>query len=451
MAKKLKSQTVGGRRQRRSNPKQQEEPIEILAMQTPDSHVPEIVHGTAQPHENPAASEGQETTEVPQINHGDLFAEPLESLTALGQDEYTELRLCGKRMVEHYWKFGEILKAIKAQVGHGPFTEFCEKQSWELNWVRRSLRIVNENPKLEDCIGMGVIEACHYEHIDDEDEDEDEEDQHLDENGDHLDEDNHNADEGNADKGSSGSQTAQKKTKDPGTVHNPPKWLLHHSGEIVPIDRETKTRYHKGKDSFAKGDGVLFKTKPEAEAAFAKWRETIPRFPNCKRVLLPEERESHPNAWTTYILNDGRVVRIAEYSPPGSANRIWYSWDGSVITKIDPSAIRPELYGISTEDISRPDDTQIAKLLEGHKTYEVLVALRGTIRLTGTDEDDVKKILDANWKDWCHRMAFTECEALDAHEAPPDKDEDDEEDEELETGDGDEDEAENEESVSQAE
>ncbi len=181
-----------------------------------------------------------------------------------------------------------------------------------------------------------------------------------------------------------------------------------------------------GKRSFAKADGALFNTKPEAEAAFTKWRECIPRFPNCQRVLSEDERKDHPYRGKTYILNDGKVVRIDFFTPQHSANRIWYAWDGTAITKVEKDAILKELYGISKEQIPDADKSQQAKLLEGHKTYEVTVALRGTIRLTGMDEDEAKAILDANWKDFRHSIDLQECEAVDVHEALIEEEDDDE-------------------------
>ena len=302
-----------------------------------------------------------------EINHDDLFREPLEKLKALGQDEYQELRLCGRRMVEHYWKFGEILVAIKQQLEHGKFIEFCRSESWDLNWVRRSMRVFRQNSTLEDCINIGVIEACHYEHVDDDlDEDEEgastsaatppQEDLDEDEEGDEedLDEDKEESQTTSAATSTAGAA----KDKDPGTVYNPPKWMLHHNGTIYPIDRETTRRFHKGKESFARSDGALFGTKAEAEAAFAKWRECIPKFPNCKRVLLEEERTSHPYS-TTYILNDGKVVRIGRLQPPHSANSLWYTWDGETITKVEKEPISRQLYGLSTEEL--PDAGQFRR------------------------------------------------------------------------------------------
>jgi hypothetical protein len=148
--------------------------------------------------------------------------------------------------------FGRIVAAIKHKLEHGQFGELCRSQSWDLSWVQRSLRIYHRNPRLEDCEGMGVIEACHYEHVDDEEEGtqpesaatpsppqptEGEGEQDLDED---EDEEGHEED---LDEGSAATPPAvlpmstggPAKTKDPGTVYDPPKWLLRNDGRIIPI------------------------------------------------------------------------------------------------------------------------------------------------------------------------------------------------------------------------
>lgn len=464
----------------------------IPAIGSPEPAMPELPHGgEGQPEQ--AQDEGQAASvPVPEvqpgpsseaggqseINHGDLFGQSLETLAVLGQDEYQELRLCGRRMAEHYWKFGQIVTAIKRKLEHGKFIEFCNSQGWDLHWAQRSMRIFRLNPTLDDCIGLGVIEACQYDHAEEEREetqpdslpsavsppailpmgsaatvaeedgelgekeedlDQDEEEENLDYEDEDEDEDEEeeDLDEGKADTNAKA-----------GTVYDPPKWMLHNDGSIRPINRETKDRYHDDKSSnrkrvFPKKDGVLFNTRAEAAAEFARRREEAPKYPNCERVLSDEEKKSHPRCGIRYIMNGGKVVRIDYFTPPGSANRFWYTWDGAAITEIDKDAISQELYGISTEQIPDADRSQQAKLLEGRKTYDVLVTLRGTIRLTGADEDEVKKILEADWKDMRHSITFLECEALDAQVHVEDEnvgdhqDSDDLDESETEAADGD--------------
>ena len=85
------------------------------------------------------------------------------------------------------------------------------------------------------------------------------------------------------------------------------------------------------------------------------------------------------------------------------------------------------------------------------------MVLRGTIQLTGTDEDDVKKILDANWKDMRHSITVQECEALDVQihveeESVGDhQDSDDLDESETDEADGEDHDAEEDEPVTQAE
>ena len=433
----------------------------IPAIQSPEPQVPGLSSGTdgGQPEGQAApVPEGQPEPSTqeggqPEINHGDLFGQSLETLAVLGQDEYQELRACGRRMVEHYWKFGKIVTAIKRKLGHGLLIEFCNSQSWDLHWAQRSMRIFRLNPTLEDCTGLGVIEACHYEHVDDEEEEESqpesstsamsppatlpmetaatedgelgeegEEDLDQDEDEEDLDEDEEEED---LDEGED--SPADTTAKDPGTVYDPPKWMLHNDGSIRPINRETKDRYHDDESSnrkraFPKKDGILFNTRAEAAAEYTKRHAQMPKYPNCERVLSDEEKKSHPYSGTTYIMNDGKVVRLDYVTPPGSANRIWYAWDDAAITEIDKDAISQELYGTSKDSISKPSDVELAKLLEGRKTYDLLVTFRGTIRLTGTDEDEVKQILDANWKDLWRSITVQECEALDVQEVPLEED-----------------------------
>ena len=148
---KSKSQKKPGSSPITSNATDSDKPVKIVAMEPPGHTLLDFSGGTMGTQPEQPQGEGQ-ATPVPEdqaaaapegqpspsaqtggqpgeINHGDLFDEPLETLRALGQGEYQELRLCSRRMVEHYWKFGQIVTAIKQRLGHGEFIEFCRSQS----------------------------------------------------------------------------------------------------------------------------------------------------------------------------------------------------------------------------------------------------------------------------------------------------------------------------------
>ena len=296
--------------------------------------------------------------------------------------------------------------------------------------MRRSMRIFSENPKLEDCIGMGVVEACHYEHVDD---DQDEEGrsptcQRRPQRRRHL-------SQRKTKRRKTSTKTRRRRTKtkrEPQTpaetedkVFDPPMWMLHSDGSIHPINRATKDRFHNDKAQRGKrlsaGVELSSPRRPRLLLPIQGGWSRRPGSPTASGCCRRGEK-SHPYTYGKgYILNDGSDLRVGTFTPPGVANPIWYTWDGTNITEVDRAAIARELYGLSKEQIPDADMTHKAKLLEGHKTYELLLTLSGTIRLTGIDEDDAKKILDADWKDLVRSVTFNECEAVDVHEAPAEK------------------------------